>query len=154
MSYQTVLLPSHNTQGAQAAEDYVFNQCRPERILHLTVVPDFWRGMVGHDWLNNKASTVAFSKYLDNQLQEDIHNHTQRLEKTASEKGIIYEQQLMMGSPIDCLLQTLDKNTQIDAVVLGSPRPKGHSGLRSKMLHRQVISKMRVPLIIIPHPHA
>lgn len=153
MSYQRVLLASHDTAGARAAEEYVFDRCNPQHILHLTVVPEFWRGMVGHDWLNNKSVTVDFSQYLSNQLSDDIHKHSLRLKQTAQIKGIHYEKQVMMGSPVDCLLHTIDQQDHIDAVVLGSPRPKGQSGLRSKMIHNHVISKSKVPLIIVPHPN-
>jgi hypothetical protein len=53
---RAILLASHGTPGARAAEAAAFDLCAQEgRVHHLVVVPDFWKGMLGDDWLNNAA---------------------------------------------------------------------------------------------------
>ncbi|MBI3917985.1 MAG: hypothetical protein HY322_13365 [Betaproteobacteria bacterium] len=45
---QRILLASHGTPGARAAESIALALAMPGATLfHLTVVPDFWRGMPG-----------------------------------------------------------------------------------------------------------
>lgn len=53
---QVILLASHGTPGARAAERAAFDLCAADgRLCHLVIVPDFWKGMLGDDWLNNAA---------------------------------------------------------------------------------------------------
>jgi len=42
-----ILLASHGTEGARAAEKMAFSLCQKQTALHhLVVVPDFWKGMM------------------------------------------------------------------------------------------------------------
>ncbi|HDZ79452.1 MAG TPA: universal stress protein, partial [Gammaproteobacteria bacterium] len=53
-SLNHVLLASHGTVGAQAAEQMAIRMCSSgAKLHHLIVVPSLWKGMTGDDWLNN-----------------------------------------------------------------------------------------------------
>ena len=41
---------------------------------------------------------------------------------------------------------------QPDLVVIGSPRPKGVSGLRSRMHPEQLAGALAMPLLVVPYP--
>lgn len=57
MNPKKILCASHGTEGARAAEDQALGFCHSDVTLHhLIVVPDFWKGMMGDDWLNNAAT--------------------------------------------------------------------------------------------------
>ena len=73
---RAILLASHGTPGARAAERVALDLCAPGgRLHHLVVVPDFWKGMLGDDWLNNAAVHVRFGRYVENQLEREIVEH-------------------------------------------------------------------------------
>lgn len=148
-----ILLASHGTDGAREAEKLAYTFCEPGTILHhLVVVPDFWKGMQGDDWLNNASTRDAFGRHLESQLAQEIHALIERMRRETDERRIEYRHEMTQGNPVDCLIQRVALGPA-DLVVLGSPRPKGRLGLRSRMLDEKLFSALRVPVIIAPHPH-
>lgn len=147
-----ILLASHGTDGARAAETTALALCPPGGTLHhLIVVPDFWKGMMGDDWLNNVMTQDAYGRYVENQLEEEIRTHVRRLQKLASKRRIRYRPDMVLGKPTDCLIERA-KRAGLNLVVIGSPRPRGKSGLRSRMDTDKLVRALRVPLLIVPHP--
>jgi hypothetical protein len=72
MGHQRVLVASHGTDGARAAETLALASCAPGATLHhLYVVPDLWRGMMGDDWLNNVRTRIRFGDYLEGELASE-----------------------------------------------------------------------------------
>ena len=154
MQYQNVLLASHGTPGAMAAESLAFDLCAPGGVLHhLFVVPDLWRGMMGDDWLNNARTRVAFGEYLEGELSREVGEHQARLSQTAIGRGVEYRPELKQGDPAECLIACAHE-TRCELLVIGSPRPKGAPGLRSRLRLEQVVRALTVPLVVAPAPHA
>ena len=95
-----IILASHGTAGARAAEDVALALCAENgaTLLHLLVVPDFWKdifvvpdfwkGMMGDDWLNNAVTRIRFGDYVENQLAGDAAGEIDRLAKAAESLGI------------------------------------------------------------------
>ena len=147
-----ILVASHGTPGAQAAERVAFTWCRARGCLsHLIVVPDLWRGMMGDDWLNNAATRDVYGKYVENQLQREVQSHIDRLRPQALAQGLTYEFKVVLGKPTECLL-AFSREAAPDLVVIGAPRPKGVSGLRSRMHTEQLAGALAMPLLIVPYP--
>ena len=147
-----ILLASHDTDGARAAEKAALALCPPGGTLHhLIVVPDFWKGMQGDDWLNNASTRDIFGRYVENQLEDEIRLHVQRLQKLAAKRRIRYRPDMTLGKPTDCLIERA-KRTGINLVVIGSPRPRSKAGLRSRMDTEKLTRALRVPLLIVPRP--
>ena len=66
-----VLLASHGTPGARAAERAALALAAPAAtIFHLVVVPDLWKGMMGDDWLNNASTRAAYGRHVESQLAQ------------------------------------------------------------------------------------
>jgi nucleotide-binding universal stress UspA family protein len=152
MMARRILLASHGTAGARAAESAAFALCVPEgRIHHLVVVPDFWKGMLGDDWLNNAAVHVRFGRYVEGQLEREIVAHAETVEAEARRRGLGYACELRFGKPADCLLSVAGAG-DFDLAVIGSPRPKGVGGLRSRMELEILARRLAMPLWIEPHP--
>jgi nucleotide-binding universal stress UspA family protein len=57
---------------------------------------------------------------------------------------------VIIGEPDECLINTSQKDN-FDLVILGSPRPKGKSGLRSRMVTKTT-RKLPIPVMIVPYP--
>jgi len=150
MTIGTMLLASHDTSGARAAEAAGLDMT-PKDLHHLVVVPDFWKGMKGDDWLNNAITRDRFGSYVENQLQREISEHMERLEKAAAKLGIAYSSEVLLGKPALCLL-AVSAERNPDLVVIGAPRPKGISGYRSRMALDILTRGLKCPLQIIPHP--
>jgi hypothetical protein len=100
-----ILLASHGTPGARAADDIALGLVGPGATLfHLTVVPDFWRGMMGDDWLNNVATREAYCSHVETQLAREIECHRQDLEPRVLATGACYQSRVVIGKPADCLI--------------------------------------------------
>jgi len=153
MKLKKVILASHATPGARAAEDAAFRLCRENKasLHHLLVVPDFWKGMMGDDWLNNAVSQIRFGNYLENQLVQETAAEIERLSERAKKAGIAYTDEVRLGKPAPCLIDACEKGG-FDLCVIGAPRPKGAEGYRSRMNLDDLARALTVRLLIVPHP--
>jgi nucleotide-binding universal stress UspA family protein len=151
---KNILLASHGTEGALAAEQKAFDYCVEGAVLHhLIVVPTLWKGMTGDDWLNNGSTRNAFCDYLEGELEKEVRSHLERMIEKTDELGISYQHEVVVGELEDCLLKSSRKRV-CDLVVIGSPRPKGKSGLRSRMRLEPLVRGLSVPLMVVPYPDA
>lgn len=153
MEIKKLILASHATPGARAAEDVAFGMCRDfgASLYHLLVVPDFWKGMMGDDWLNNVVTQVRFGNYLENQLVQETADEIERLSERAKKDGMAYRDDVRVGKPAACLIDACEKGG-FDLAVIGSPRPKGAEGYRSRMDLEKLARSLKVRLLIVPHP--
>jgi len=150
--FRNILLASHGTTGAQAAEKTAIQlSSRGGSIHHLIVVPEFWKGMMGDDWLNNGITRDVFANHLETQLGREIDEHIKRFSTDASQAGIKYIPAIMVGKPEECLLET-SKQQDFDLVIMGSPRPRGMKGLRSRLKPEPLVQSLRARLLIVPYP--
>lgn len=148
-----ILLSSHGTTGARAADTAALELCRGAGgiVFHLTVVPDLWRGMMGDDWLNNVATRDVYCKHIESQLGQEISQHRQTLEPRVVAQGARYETKVVLGKPVDCLLD-FAAEINPDLVIIGSPRPAGAQGLHSRMQVEKLLRALGAPLLIVPYP--
>jgi nucleotide-binding universal stress UspA family protein len=152
MTPAVILLASHGTTGARAAEEAAISLCAPGgTIRHLEVVPDFWKGMRGDDWLNNAITQERFGDYVESQLQRELIEHSVALRREVEAKGLTYEHSAILGKPVEKLLEAADA-APCDLVIIGSPRPKGMPGYRSRMKMEALVQGLSVPLLVVPHP--
>ncbi len=152
MQFRSVLLASHGTPGARAAEAAAFALAAPGAMLHLlVVVPDFWKGMLGDDWLNNAAAHIRFGRYVENQLEREIAENAARLAGACRDRGLSFDWQFQLGKPAACLLAAATERRP-DLVVIGSPRPRNMRGYRSRMDVEILVRGLAAPLFIAPHP--
>lgn len=151
-SVNHVLLASHGTQGALAAVQMSLDICKKgARLHHLVVVPTLWQGMTGDDWLNNGSTRDTFRRYLEGQIGQEIDEHCKVVSDQAEQREIEYSREIVLGEPDACLIEA-SQNDDFDLVVMGSPRPKGVKGLRSRMNTEPVARSVHLPLLIVPYP--
>ncbi|MCW5604391.1 MAG: universal stress protein [Burkholderiales bacterium] len=147
-----ILLASHGTRGARAADHAALALCNSGcSLFHLVVVPDLWKGMMGDDWLNNASTRSVYARHVESQLAQEIDLHLQALAQDVREKAIRYESKIVLGRPAECLIEYA-LEIRPDIVVIGAPRPRGQPGLRSRMRVEQLIAGIGAPLLVIPHP--
>ncbi|MES9826278.1 MAG: universal stress protein [Candidatus Thiodiazotropha endolucinida] len=152
MNPKRILCASHGTDGARAAEEQALRLCHNDVALHhLIVVPEFWKGMMGDDWLNNAVTRERFGNYLEGQLDSEVAEVVERLDRAAQENGAEFSCESRFGKPAECLVDA-SRGRAFDLVVIGSPRPKGMHGLRSRMDIGTLVRELRIPLLIVPHP--
>lgn len=150
---KNILLASHGTDGARAAEKLAYAFCRPGTTLHhLIVVPDFWKGTMGDDWLNNASTRDTFGRYLESQLEQEIRVHLKRMLRETAKRKIRYRYEIVQGKPVECLMKRAAKGP-VDLIVLGAPRPKGKTGLRSRMLDEKLFRSLKAPVLVAPNLH-
>ena len=103
---RTLLLAHHGTPGAEQAAALALSLAVPghTRIVHLYVVPDFWEGMQGDDWLNNAWTRDAFGRHVEGQLQSDAQEQMRAVAERCAAQGIDCEARLAYGKPADCLI--------------------------------------------------
>jgi len=152
MPFTHIMVASHDTPGARAAERLALSVLTPGgHLRQLYVVPDLWKGMLGDDWLNNAATRDRFGRYLEQELEGEARRARERLEAEARQQGLEYRFVLSFGKPAECLLTQL-RGQRLDLVVIGSPRPSGIPGLRSRLDLKVLLPGLRLPLLIAPYP--
>jgi nucleotide-binding universal stress UspA family protein len=146
---KSILLAHHGTAGALLAEALALDTAVPgqTQIVHLLVVPDFWDGMQGDDWLNNASTRDAFGSYVEGILEADVKQQLRALEGRCVERGFAYKPVMRQGDPTQCLLETAVQE-DFSMVVIGPPRPKGVPGYRSRMDLEKLARGLHVPLLI------
>lgn len=150
--YSRIVLASHGTPGGQAAERAALALCaRGASLAQLVVVPDFWKGMMGDDWLNNASTRDAYGKHVERQIEAEIAVQVERVRAQALALGLRYQCRTVLGKPAECLL-AYSRELAPELVVIGSPRPKGATGLRSRMHLDTLVRALAAPLLIVPHP--
>jgi len=151
-NFKRILLASHGTEGARAAERKMWRlAAKGARVHHLIIVPDLWKGMRGDDWLNNASTQDDFARYLESELEGEIRREVRRLQRQAARRKIRYTSEILQGKPAECLIQSATRHRP-DLVIVGSPRPPGKRGLRSRMDFDRLAHKLTAPLLIVPHP--
>ncbi|MXY15072.1 MAG: hypothetical protein F4Y53_05245 [Proteobacteria bacterium] len=149
---KNILLASHGTEGALAAENKVLEMCAPGvRVTHLLVIPEFWKDMLGDDWLNNSSTRKRFEHYLEMELSRETNGHLRRVRDRLSKTSADSAHEVVLGKPDQCLTDACEQSAY-DLVVMGSPRPKRSRGLRSQMMTRHVTRRLKTPLLVVPHP--
>ncbi len=145
----TLLLAHHGTAGAQLAEALAFEVGEPgaTTIVHALVVPEFWAGMQGDDWLNNASTRDTFARYLEGRLAEENAAQIKALEQRCGERGFAYRPLLRLGDPADCVV-ALAREEKAELVVIGPPRAKGEPGYRSRMCLDTLARELPCPLLI------
>lgn len=153
--FKHVLLASHGTPGAVAAENMALRVCASEGMIdHLIVVPEFWQGMTGDDWLNNGVTRNQFNDYLQTELGKEVDQQCDRLQHKVSAHAFNYHSLIFFGKPDQALLECTKKQAY-DLIVLGSSRPRRMPGLpvlRSTMLTKQLITAIQTATLIVPYP--
>ena len=146
---RTLLLAHHGTAGAEQAAALALSLAVPgrTRIVHLYVVPDFWDGMQGDDWLNNAWTRDTFGRHVEGQLQAEADEQMRAVADRCASAGIECEAVLRYGKPAECLLEIV-REAGADLVVIGPPRPKGMTGLRSRMDLEKLARGLTAPLLI------
>lgn len=153
--FKYILLASHGTDGAVAAEDWALKVCARYGIIdHLIVIPEFWRDMTGDDWLNNGTTRDQFREYLQTELKQETEQQCERIKKKITHYGLTCNTIILFGRPDQMLLQQ-SKTSAYDLVVIGSSRPKDCKGkhhLRTTMLTQKAIHDISAPIWIAPYP--
>ncbi len=150
--YSSILLASHGTAGARAAESLALELAPAGgRLAQLVVVPDFWKGMMGDDWLNNARTRDVYARHVEGELQREIDEGIARVRALAVARGLRFEHRVVLGKPAECVLAwAADVNP--DLVVIGAPRPPGAQGLRSRMQLDVLVRGLAAPLLVAPYP--
>lgn len=151
-SIKRILLASHGTLGGLAAERVALDQATAGTLLHhLVVVPDFWKGMQGDDWLNNAATRDVFADYVETQLEREVRENMERVQKAAAKRKLRYRSEVVVGNPAECLLESAHR-VRPDLVVVGGLRPKRRTGYRSRLLNDRILRDLKAPLLVVPYP--
>ena len=149
LTAKTILLAYHGTDGAKRAEALAYQVVAHEgaHIVHLLVVPELSAGMQGDDWLNNASTRDTFGDYVEEQLAKDAAEQLAAVEANCKQQGFSYTSILRVGDPADCVLAAA-RQTKADLVVIGPPRSKKISGLRSRMDLEKLVRDLPVPLLV------
>jgi nucleotide-binding universal stress UspA family protein len=145
-----VLLASHDTAGAQAAERAALDALAAGGSLHhLVIVPEFWQSITGDGWRisDTEHQFCDYSKARSSGNPPSIG----RVNPQARARGIRYSASSRHGRLEDCL-NAATRQGEYDLVVIGAPRPKGQPGFRSRINLDKLARGLRVPLVVIPHP--
>jgi len=152
-----ILLASHGTLGARAAEKLTYDLCLKYKssfeisLTHLYVIPEFWKNMLADDWLSNVSTHIQFENYLQNELKQEAEDNTKRIRFKLDSLKIDNQPIIKFGEPNKCLINTC-LETNFDLVIIGSRRPKSMHGLSSIMNSEKLPQNIPAKLLQVPHP--
>jgi nucleotide-binding universal stress UspA family protein len=144
-----LLLAHHGTDGAAQAARLAWRLAVPGEtaVIHLYVVPEFWSGMQGDDWLNNAWTRDAFAAHLEGQLEAEAKAQLRSVSDECAAHGLDCESVLRVGDPTRCLIEAAAERNA-DLVVIGPPRPKGAPGYRCRIDLDKLVRELNAPLVI------
>ncbi|MBI5898540.1 MAG: universal stress protein [Rhodocyclales bacterium] len=144
-----LLLGHHGTPGAARAEALAFEVALPgvTTVVHALVVPDFWDGMQGDDWLNNASTRDDFARHLEGQIAAETRQQIEVLKARCAARGLGYQSLVAFGDPAEKLL-AMAQESGAELVVIGPPRAKGEPGYRSRMKLETLAQGLACPLLI------
>lgn len=150
---QTILLAYHGTPGAKLAEALAFEFAHENQttIKHLLIVPDFWEGMQGDDWLNNASTRDDFGRYVEGLLEVDAKEQLLSVKANCLARNLAYESFVRVGDPTECLVEATQVLRPTFAVI-GPRRAKGVAGYRSHINLEKSTRKLTCPLLIASQP--
>jgi len=153
MNIRKIIVASHGTPGARAAEAEAMDMAKryDASLHHLLVIPNFWKGMMGDDWLNNAVTQLRFGNYLENQLAKETGEEVERFSEAAEAMGVEYSNEIVQGNPTKTMIKYC-ADGDFDLAVIGTIRPKGAEGYRSSMELDKLSVSLEIPLMITPHP--
>ena len=145
----TLVLAHHGTAGAARAEALALELAIPGRttVVHALVVPDFWDGMQGDDWLNNATTRDSFAKHLESQLAAESRQQIDALSERCTALGLASRSMVAVGDPATRLVEMAGQ-CLANLVVIGPPRPSGSPGYRSRMKLETLARGLACPLVI------
>ena len=150
---EKILLASHGTPGSNAAVQAALSLGKEGTVIHhLVVVPTLWQGMTGDDWLNNGSTRDRYRRYLESELGREVDEHCTEVQQQAELNGFTYQKEIVLGELEECLINCSSEQG-CDVVIIGSPRPKGVSGIRSRMHTEPLVKSLTTPLLVIPYPN-
>jgi nucleotide-binding universal stress UspA family protein len=149
--FTNVLVASHGTQGAQAAEDLALKiAIRFESVLNLvTVINENWQHMTGDDWLNTSACRNQFRRHVESEVNGEADEVIGRVRSRASESGIQFRHVKTVGIPVVEILNVAD-TISADLIVVGARQIKQDLGFKSRLPWEKFIESSRIPVIIAP----
>jgi nucleotide-binding universal stress UspA family protein len=144
-----LLLCHHGTEGAALAETLAYEIARPGHttVVHCLVVPELWAGMQGDDWLNNAATRDTFAHYVEQLLEKDAKREHAAVAARCAGRGLACRQAVRFGDPAECAV-AIAAEEKANLVVIGPPRPKGVTGLRSRMDLERLARDLACPLLV------
>jgi hypothetical protein len=144
-----LLLAHHGTDGAARAEALAFGIAEPGRttIVHALVIPDFWDGMQGDDWLNNASTRDAFAQHLESQLAAETRQQVEALAARCAALGLASRPLVAVGDPATRLVE-MAAQCLAGLVVIGPPRARGTPGYRSRMKLETLVRGLACPLVV------
>ncbi|MEO5347412.1 MAG: universal stress protein [Magnetococcus sp. YQC-9] len=146
-----VLLAHHGTPGARCAEVLALRMAAlmRARVCHLLVVPEFWDGMMGDDWLNNAATRDTFGQYLENLLSREAQEVVAGVRGRCQALDLGYEAVLRHGDPTEVIVRVAAE-LRPALLVIGPRRPGGMPGFRDRLRIERLLREAAVPVVMAP----
>ena len=149
--FKHILLCTHGTDGAQKAEDLVFNRLlrngsSAAEITVLTVINEDWKWMLGDDWLNTSKTHRDFLKHVDDQLSREIEADWQRIRNAFP----VADQHkfLKIVGPVEKTIAEVAKKLKNDLIVIGPYQKKQGKGFKARLKNRHFHPLLSAPLLI------
>lgn len=124
--FKNILLCTHGSAGAKAAEKYVFQKLlskSPEAtVVVLTIIDKDWSVMTGDDWLNTSQTRNRFMDYVDEQLGREIEEDWDRIRATYTVPDTIRFMKIA-GDIEETMAQAAEK-LQSDVIIIGGYQKK------------------------------
>ncbi len=149
--FRRILLATHGTSGAQAAEDLAVELASKigASLCCLHVIHEDWQWMTGDDWLNTSASRNQFARHVENELELEAQAIMKRVTDKAAAKSVPFTTIKKVGNP-GAVIPLTAQETGAELVVMGSRQNKQDTGFKARIGWTEFLASCRVPVLLAP----
>lgn len=149
--FTRILLSTHGTSGARAAEDLATELASTFRasLCCLHVIHEDWQWMTGDDWLNTSASRNQFARHVESELEREAAIIMERVSKKASIRSISLTTIKKVGNPAT-VIPLVAKEMGADLIVVGSRQNRPDIGFKARIAWTDFLANCGVPVIVAP----
>ena len=149
--FKQILLATHGTRGAQAAEDLSVDVAREwgAKIHCIHVIHEDWNLMTGDDWLNTSASRNMFARHVEAELDGEAEAIRKRISEKASQHAVPLTFEKAVGNPGSLILQSA-RAVGADLIVMGSRQRSQDKGFKSRIAWDKFLLESAVPIMLAP----
>ncbi len=158
--FNNILLCTHGSDGAQKAEQFVFNKLIKENpdinVTVLTIIDKDWAEMSTDDWLNTSGTRTTFKDYVEEQLSREINKDWDRIkDKHSSSSDAKFIR--VVGGIEETIIEVADK-LKTDLIIIGPYQKKKSRlfsvkmtpGLAATIDVKKLHPNLSRPLLIAP----
>ncbi len=149
MMFQRILVATHGTEGARAAEAYALELARDSgaEVHALYVIHKGWGSLVGIEWLHSSEKRMEFYRYAESELFRRAEEVLGAARRAAAD--IYVTPHTRVGEPTEIIAETAEE-LGVDLIVLGPSGGARSEEYQARVRLKKLLGRAPCPVLIAP----